>query len=317
MNDMKKVRGKSLRTKKYVSLMLVPHNSDKIKTWKVSHLRTKFFSLIAFFMVVLLILSGCLALVIKENRKILEEQDALYSFFTEQQDYVQKNISTISEVQDLDNISKEKLSEFSLQVQDITENYIEKEMKTLTVSRSSALSSQPVSFVSKIAELRSVLNYLEDANSKEDELFAEIAKTKDELENYLNHLPTLWPTSGIIESSYGNRIHPIYRYYHDHTGLDIGGKSGNPIYASASGTVTFVGKNGGYGSCIDISHGNGLVTRYAHCSKILVKKWQKVNVGDKIATVGQTGTATAPHLHFEILLNNKQIDPTIFIGTKP
>jgi len=314
---MKKLRGKAPRTKNYVSLMLVPHNSDKIKTWKISNLRTKFFSLIAFFMMILLVLTGCLALVIKENREIREEQASLYNFFLEQQSFVQKNITTIAEVQDLDNISKEKLSEFSLQVQDITRNYIDKEMKSISISRSSALTDPSVSFVGKIAELKAVLNYLNDANNKEDELFAQLSDTKDELENYLNHLPTLWPTNGIIESEFGNRMHPIYRLYRDHTGVDIGGKSGNPIYAAASGTVILAGTNGGYGNCVEISHGNGLVTRYAHCSKILVKKWQTVQVGDQIAKVGQTGTATGPHLHFEILLNEKAIDPTIFIGTKP
>lgn len=314
---MKKTRGKAPRTKKYVSLMLVPHNSEKIKTWKISNLRTKFFSLVAFFMLVLLVLAGCLALVINENREIRGLQASLHDFLMEQQDYVQKNIETISKVQDLDNLSKEKLTEFSLQVQDVTQNYIEKEMKSLTVSRSSAASDPSISFVGKIAELKAVLNYLEDANNKEDKLFSELAETKDELKNYLDHLPTFWPTSGIIESGFGRRLHPVYRWYHNHTGLDIGGKSGNSIYAAASGTVTFVGKNGGYGNCIDISHGNGLVTRYAHCSKTLVKKWQKVQIGEQIAKVGQTGTATGPHLHFEILLNNKAIDPTIFIGTKP
>lgn len=314
---MKKLRGKAPKTKKYVSVMLVPHDSNNIKTWKISNLGTKFFSLIAFFMLVLLILSGCLALVIKENRKIREEQALLHDFFIEQQDYVMQNITTIEEVRDLDNISKEKLYEFSLQVQDITRNYIEKEMKTLSISRSSALTDPSISFVGKIAELKAVLNYLNDANNKEDELFAELSKTREELENYLDHLPTLWPTEGIIESGFGRRLHPVYRWYHDHTGVDIGGKSGNPIYATASGTVIFAGKNGGYGNCVDISHGNGLVTRYAHCSKILVKKWQTVKVGQEIAKVGQTGTATGPHLHFEILLNNNPINPTIFIGTKP
>ncbi|NLY19477.1 MAG: M23 family metallopeptidase [Clostridiaceae bacterium] len=314
---MKKLRGKAPKPKKYVSVMLVPHDSNNIKTWKISNLGTKFFSLIAFFMLVLLILSGCLALVIKENRKIREEQALLHDFFIEQQDYVMQNITTIEEVRDLDNISKEKLYEFSLQVQDITRNYIEKEMKTLSISRSSALTDPSISFVGKIAELKAVLNYLNDANNKEDELFAELSKTREELENYLDHLPTLWPTEGIIESGFGRRLHPVYRWYHDHTGVDIGGKSGNPIYATASGTVIFAGKNGGYGNCVDISHGNGLVTRYAHCSKILVKKWQTVKVGQEIAKVGQTGTATGPHLHFEILLNNNPINPTIFIGTKP
>ena len=160
-----------------------------------------------------------------------------------------------------------------------------------------------------------MLNFLEDAEEKEDELFSELSDKKAELENFLNSLPTFWPTKGIIESGYGNRLHPIYKKYQPHTGVDIGGKKGNPIYAAASGTVIAAGKSGGYGYMVDIDHGNGLVTRYAHCSKILVKKWQKVKVGEKIAEVGSTGVATGPHLHFEIVLNGEPIDPTIFIGT--
>jgi len=137
------------------------------------------------------------------------------------------------------------------------------------------------------------------------------------LRNYLDHLPTFWPTKGVIESEFGNRLHPIYKRFINHTGVDIVGKKNNPIYGAASGQVIFAGKNGGYGYCIDIDHGNGIVTRYAHCSKLLVKTWQKVSVGQEIAKVGQTGTATGPHLHFEIIIKDKQIDPTIFIGTKP
>lgn len=306
------------RTKKMVSLMVVPHNSDKVKTWRISNINSKIFSFIAFFMVVLLSLSGYLLLVIRENKELKAQQTDLYNFFLEQQEIVNKNISIIAEVEDLDNVSKDKIKEFSLQVQDITKNYIEKETKALTVSRSSSAVNNPnTSFVGKIAELKAILSFLEEADSKEDELFAGLTGKKEELQSYLDHLPTFWPTKGVIESEFGNRMHPIYRKFLDHTGVDIGGKENNPIYAAASGQVIFAGKNGGYGYCVDIDHGNGLVTRYAHCSKVLVKKWQKVTVGQEIARVGDTGTATAPHLHFEIRINDRAIEPTMFIGTKP
>lgn len=309
-------RGK-IKTKKYVSIMMVPHNSDKVKTWKVSNLHVKFFSILALLLVILLTLSGYLALVTQENRQLRDEQSNLYSFFLAQQEIVKNNIAVITEVEDLDNVSKEKLMEFTFQVQDITTSYIEKEMKNFSVSRSAAATNPTTTFVGKVSELRALLSFLEDADIKEDELFDELDDTKEKLASYLNHLPTLWPTEGIIESEYGNRLHPIYKRFINHTGVDIGGASGTPIYAAATGTVIAAGKNGGYGYCVDIDHGNGLVTRYAHCKKILVRKWQDVKVGDKIAAVGQTGTATGPHLHFEIMLNRKQIDPVMFIGTAP
>lgn len=313
---MKKAKGRLSNNKKYVSLMLVPHNAGKVKVWKISNPGIKFISVIAFFTLTILVLSGYLVLTINENREIRKGQKVIHDFLMEQQDYVYKNINTISEVEDLDNISKEMLSEFKLLVQDVTENYIDKEVKSLTISRSSSTDSQPVSFVGKIAELRSVLTFLEEAESKEDALFSELSETKEELKSYLDHLPTLWPTTGIIESEFGYRYHPVYKKYLDHSGVDIGGKAGNSIYAAASGIVIFAGSSSGYGNYIDISHENGIVTRYAHCSKLLVKKWQRVNAGDLIAKVGQTGVATGPHLHFEILLNGEAIDPTLFIGTK-
>jgi len=305
-------------TKNIVSLMVVPHNSNKIKTWRISNINFKIFTFIAFIIVIIISLFGYSVLVTRENRLLRDQQANLYDFFMEQQKIVNDKLSIISDVEKIDSISKDKIQEFALQVQDITKNYIEKETKALTVSRSSSAINNPnTSFVGKIAELKAILNFLEEIDSQEDELFAGLTEKKEELRNYLDHLPTFWPTKGVIESEFGNRLHPIYKRFINHTGVDIGGKKNNPIYAAASGQVIFAGKNGGYGYCIDIDHGNGIVTRYAHCSKLLVKTWQKVSVGQEIAKVGQTGTATGPHLHFEIIIKDKQIDPTIFIGTKP
>lgn len=312
---MKKSKGKAPKTKKYVSVMLVPHNSNRVKVWKTTRPCLKLFFVIAAFILAIITLSGYLSIVLKENQELREEYSALNSFFAEQQKIVTQKISTISEIEDIDKITDEKIEEFNVQVQSLVKNYIDREMKTVTISRSSVSTNSTVSFISKISELKALLNFLEEAGEKEDKLFAELTDKKEELEDYLNHLPTYWPTKGVIESEFGNRLHPIYRRYMKHTGVDIGVKKGNPVYAAASGTVIFAGKNGGYGYMVAIDHGNGLVTRYAHCSKILVKKWQKVNVGDKIAEVGDTGTATGPHLHFEILVNGEHVDPVIFIGT--
>jgi murein DD-endopeptidase MepM/ murein hydrolase activator NlpD len=268
-------------------------------------------------MIIVLAFSGYLAVTLRENKELRKAQDELYTFISEQRNIVEKNLSVISEVENLDNITKEKIDEFALEVKSLTQNYIDKETKTLTVSRSSALSNPAVSFVGKIAELKAILNFLEQTDIKEDELFSELSEIREDLREYLNHLPIIWPTEGIIESGYGNRLHPVYRKFMEHTGVDIGGKTGNSIYSAAAGTVTAAGKNGGYGYCVDIDHGNGLVTRYAHCSKIMVRKWQKVKAGEEIAKVGNTGVTTSPHLHFEIRLYDRPIDPTVFIGKKP
>ena len=99
-----------------------------------------------------------------------------------------------------------------------------------------------------------------------------------------------------------------------HWGLDMAAPTGSPIYASDGGTVVVAGYSGGYGLCVDIDHGNGRVTRYGHCSKLLVSVGEQVYQGQNIALVGSTGNSTGPHLHFEVRLNNSAVDPAPKLG---
>lgn len=118
------------------------------------------------------------------------------------------------------------------------------------------------------------------------------------------------PVSGVITSRFGNR--ESIRSY-GHTGLDIGAPKGTKIKAAASGTVIFAGTSGGYGKVVKISHGSGIKTYYAHCSKLYVKEGQKVNAGDVIAAVGSTGNSTGNHLHFEVIKNGVELNPQNYL----
>lgn len=118
------------------------------------------------------------------------------------------------------------------------------------------------------------------------------------------------PVSGVITSRFGNR--ESIRSY-GHTGLDIGAPKGTKIKAAASGTVIFAGTSGGYGKVVKISHGSGIKTYYAHCSKLYVKEGQKVNAGDVIAAVGSTGNSTGNHLHFEVIKNGVELNPQHYL----
>lgn len=116
------------------------------------------------------------------------------------------------------------------------------------------------------------------------------------------------PMSGTITSRYGAR------WGSTHTGLDIGAPTGTTIAACASGTVTYSGNKGsGYGNYVKISHGNGVETIYAHCSKLYVKTGQKVEQGEAIASCGSTGKSTGPHLHLEIRLNGVAQNPQLYL----
>lgn len=122
---------------------------------------------------------------------------------------------------------------------------------------------------------------------------------------------TVAPVSGHISSRYG--VNESVRN-HTHKGLDIAASNGTSIFAVADGTVDYAQFNsGGYGNLVIISHGNGVQTYYAHCSKLMVSKGQTVSAGDVIAAVGSTGHSTGNHLHFEVRINGSQVNPQNYI----
>jgi murein DD-endopeptidase MepM/ murein hydrolase activator NlpD len=128
--------------------------------------------------------------------------------------------------------------------------------------------------------------------------------------NRLESTPSIVPTNGYVTSVFsGKRKHPILDRERPHEGIDITAPIGTPIVASAKGNVRFVGNDGGYGLSIEVDHGYGVVTRYAHASKTIVKRGQQVQRGDTIGLVGQTGLAMGPHLHYEVLVNGRATNP--------
>lgn len=131
--------------------------------------------------------------------------------------------------------------------------------------------------------------------------------------NSNNSIFTVKPISGVITSRYGHRSSPGGIGSTNHKGMDISAKAGTTIKAAATGTVKFAGYKGSLGNLVIIESEKGIETYYGHCSKIYVKKGQKVTAGDKIAAVGQTGAATGPHLHLEIHVNGKVINPQKYL----
>lgn len=131
----------------------------------------------------------------------------------------------------------------------------------------------------------------------------------------LQHLPTRAPVAGAeLSSTFGNREDPITGRRAFHAGMDFAAAHGTPIRAAAAGTVTFADFNAAYGWSVEIAHGNGLVTRYAHASRLLVARGAAVRQGDTIAHVGSSGRATGPHLHFEVLKDGDATDPQRYLA---
>jgi murein DD-endopeptidase MepM/ murein hydrolase activator NlpD len=143
-----------------------------------------------------------------------------------------------------------------------------------------------------------------------------LARTQvDRLTRTLASVPVRRPVMGEpeISSSFGMRIDPFIRAPAMHTGMDFRGDAGDPARATADGTVTIAAWQGGYGKMVEIDHGNGLATRYAHLSEIIVKVGQRVRAGHIVGKVGSTGRSTGPHLHYETRVNGEAVDPRKFL----
>jgi murein DD-endopeptidase MepM/ murein hydrolase activator NlpD len=121
---------------------------------------------------------------------------------------------------------------------------------------------------------------------------------------------------GYLSSLFGYRTDPMSGKKEFHEGLDFAGKQGTPVVAVAAGIVTWSGIRFGYGNMIEISHGNGFITRYAHNNKNLVLVGEKVERGEVIGTMGNTGRSTGTHVHFEVIFNGRHVDPRKYLSVK-
>ncbi|HEY6102434.1 MAG TPA: peptidoglycan DD-metalloendopeptidase family protein [bacterium] len=172
---------------------------------------------------------------------------------------------------------------------------------------------------------RAVLTRLQRERAAYEQMVRELEEDSKELEVLILRTQTrsglqpavalrlrtfVWPARGGITSGFGFRRHPIFGIRRMHTGVDIGAPRGAPVEAAAAGRVIYTGWFGGYGKIVIIDHGGGVSTLYAHLSQILTEEGRNVEKGEVIARVGSTGYSTGPHLHFEVRLNGRPIDPT-------
>jgi len=127
--------------------------------------------------------------------------------------------------------------------------------------------------------------------------------------------PSIWPVSGWLSSPYGSRRDPFTGGADFHPGLDISADYGQPVRATADGTIAVAERSGSYGNLVEIDHGYGIVTRYGHLSRFRATAGQQVHRGDVIGYVGSTGRSTSAHLHYEILLNGKLTNPLKLLAT--
>jgi murein DD-endopeptidase MepM/ murein hydrolase activator NlpD len=155
-----------------------------------------------------------------------------------------------------------------------------------------------------------LMDKLERQINLQDESYNEIYKKLEFNKTFFTHLPAIKPMEGFYSrNSFGYRLHPVLQVLKFHEGLDIINDVGTPVHATGDGTVSFVGLNAGYGLTVEIDHGYGYQTLYAHLSKSLAKKGQQVKRGDIIARSGHSGLVSGPHLHYEVRVNGQKQNP--------
>lgn len=161
------------------------------------------------------------------------------------------------------------------------------------------------------------LGDLEQRATRLDGVLDAVESRLQERLRWISSTPAITPAPGILTSGFGMRQDPITSNRAFHSGLDIAASPGAPVRATADGVVTRAGRNGGLGKAVYLSHGYGLSTRYGHLAKLAVEPGQRVSRGDVIGYVGNTGRATGYHLHYEVHLDGKAVNPMGYLLDRP
>ncbi len=164
--------------------------------------------------------------------------------------------------------------------------------------------------------LREMHNQIEDINQatiRQEEGFSNLLKYLEDQKNLLASTPAIRPTVGWVSSKFGYRVSPFTGKRTFHKGLDIANRKGTPIIATANGIISQAGRKGFLGKLITIDHGHGIVTRYGHLSKIIIKPGNSVKRGQIIGKMGNSGRSTGPHVHYEVRLNGLPVNPVQYI----
>ena len=248
-------------------------------------------------------------------------------------DFVSKYY-VVQKITEYDSKAIDELGETKLELEKIN-NQLEKDKAQMKLTKVEAEKQTVV-----LTNTRTVYeNHKNSLSESEKQLNAQIEtykKQQQELENLIRYTISgstyelkysggvmIWPTleSSYITSPYGSRLHPIQGIVKNHDGIDIGGKTGDPVYAAADGIVIYSQFNtGGYGNMVMVDHGldsNGvkIVTLYAHGDKLLKSVGDTVKQGDVIMEMGSTGNSTGPHVHFEVRENGTHVDPKKYLSS--
>jgi murein DD-endopeptidase MepM/ murein hydrolase activator NlpD len=165
-----------------------------------------------------------------------------------------------------------------------------------------------------LKEMSEELSQLKGAASRQEASLQMLIEYFEDKRSLYASTPSIWPVRGWVTSRFGNRTSPFSGILTFHEGIDIAAQTGTPVVAAADGVVLKAGFGTGYGNMVEISHGYGIRTLYAHNSRLNVKPGQRVRRGDVIAFAGDSGSSTGPHLHYEVRLNGLPVNPAKYLN---
>jgi len=312
-------KGKAKRAqKRYLSIVLVPHSSSRVKVLRFNLFYTKLAAFLAVLIAVFVSGGLYISKLLDENKVLRENVITLYSTTAEQNALLQKKSEEIETLRKESSAFREvvndRIEEFTEKFNQLADEYLEERSLDLKASRSGERTE--AAFVSDMRSLKESLDRLSVLYSRSRLPDADLDAVEEKINALMEVIPTLWPVEGRITDGFGHRRDPFTKKKSFHNGLDIAADAGTPIKASASGKVIYADYTYATGRTVKIDHGNGFVTVYGHCSRILVEPGQQVKKGDVIAKVGSTGRSTGPHCHFEVHLYGTAIDPMEYLEKK-
>ncbi|NLO36392.1 MAG: peptidoglycan DD-metalloendopeptidase family protein [Clostridiaceae bacterium] len=237
----------------------------------------------------------------QDNRCAIVEQINLQQELAAAQQEADQLVESLSRQQD-------EIARQQDEMEQLEETILDALMANLTEKTISRSGPTVASYAEKAKDLLALSRKVKSFEKTPEASEIDLTDYKTAISRQLANIPTLKPIPGNL-NGYGTRIHPIYRYRHFHPAVDMGAPTGTPIKAAGGGTILSAGYNSSAGRFVKINHGNGFITAYFHCSKLYVQVGDRVAKGDVIAAVGNTGTSTTPHLHFEVTFYGSPVNP--------
>jgi len=191
---------------------------------------------------------------------------------------------------------------------------IDEEVRMLGVGGRAPITGAEEPSLSKVSYIRGEMENVSRLQRFEEKSIDEIQEGLKKKLYLLDHTPSIAPTNGVITSNFGWRRNPFRKWKREfHEGIDIANRAGTPIIAPADGFVKLIGYNRGFGNCLELNHSFGYTTFYGHLSRVNVRVHEPVKRGDIVAYMGNTGRSTGPHLHYEVKVLGKSVNPRNYI----